>query len=388
MNRKTIIYYCQPYFLDSSLETLNCIKYDIDIHLIIEISNDSQKSTILDFSGKRFNTGLYDAHEVLSPTEIYYFKHHFSSLKSVKFLFFSGQRAISFWAVIGSMELYAFVAALRPSCIHFDSSSLRALWCLPFLRNMHIVVTIHDPVPHEGEKNWKFYFTNFIFRKYASSVVLYSEFSKDLFHKCYPGFKNIHQLKLLPYHFVSQFGNITNTHGSYILFFGRISAYKGIDILLQSIPEVLRIYPTEKFVIAGKPESEDVILSPSIPNTSFILQHLIVPDLAKLISNAKFIVCPYREATQSGVLMTAIAFNKTVLASNVGSFPEYIVNETNGLLADLDCKSISNGIIRLLDNNYYEKLNKKLMDFDFSTVVLHNKQVLKMIYDNGLHASN
>ncbi|MEI2749884.1 MAG: glycosyltransferase [Ferruginibacter sp.] len=68
-----------------------------------------------------------------------------------------------------------------------------------------------------------------------------------------------------------------------------------------------------------------------------------------MIENSKFIVCPYRDATQSGVLMTSYAAGKMVLATNVGSFPEYIQDGVNGLLAEVTPESIAQKIIEGLD---------------------------------------
>jgi glycosyltransferase involved in cell wall biosynthesis len=383
VKRKTIVYYCQPYFLDSTLETLDCIKFDFEIHLIIEISNDSKTSTLLDLSAIDLPTGIIAFDEIMPECKQHYFMKHFSGLKSVKFMIFGGKRSISIASLLGSMDLSAYVRALQPSLIHFDTTSLRAVWALPFLRNIRLMSTIHDPVPHQGEGTWKLQMTSAIYRYFTSTVFLYSNYARSLYHKHFPRFKHLYTISLLPYYFLTQFANQSNRSGKYILFFGRMSFYKGIDILLKAIPEVLTTHPYERFVIAGNPESHHQIDIPSDSRICFISRHLGLEELADLIANAKFIVCPYREATQSGVLMTALAFHKSVLASNVGAFPEYISNDANGLLTEPTVHDFAAGIRKMVDNQYYEQLNGKIALSNYLCSEQSNRIILKHVYDQS-----
>ena len=55
-------------------------------------------------------------------------------------------------------------------------------------------------------------------------------------------------------------------------------------------------------------------------------------DLASLIHHSVFVVVPYHDATQSGVAMSAFAFNKPVIATNVGGFPEQVLHHQYGLI--------------------------------------------------------
>ena len=55
-------------------------------------------------------------------------------------------------------------------------------------------------------------------------------------------------------------------------------------------------------------------------------------ESAQLFYNAKFIVCPYLDATQSGVVMTAYTMNKTIIATKVGALEESVINNETGIL--------------------------------------------------------
>jgi glycosyltransferase involved in cell wall biosynthesis len=82
-----------------------------------------------------------------------------------------------------------------------------------------------------------------------------------------------------------------------------------------------------------------------------------------LIKEAKLIVCPYIDATQSGVLMTAFALHKPVIASSVGAFAEHIKNDVNGLLVKpSNSNELAKSIIYALQNNHYLHLEQNLLN--------------------------
>jgi glycosyltransferase involved in cell wall biosynthesis len=48
------------------------------------------------------------------------------------------------------------------------------------------------------------------------------------------------------------------------------------------------------------------------------------------------LVAPYKNATQSGMVSVALAYGVPIIATNVGSFSEYIKDGVNGFLVDVD----------------------------------------------------
>ena len=80
------------------------------------------------------------------------------------------------------------------------------------------------------------------------------------------------------------------------------------------------------------------------------IRNRFIPDeeLVTLIKNCDFMVCPYTDATQSGVIMSAYAFYKPVIATNVGGLPEMVRNEHYGLIIkEKDTDILANAIIKL-----------------------------------------
>ena len=70
-----------------------------------------------------------------------------------------------------------------------------------------------------------------------------------------------------------------------------------------------------------------------------------------LIENTKVVVCPYTDETQSGVVMTAFAFNKPVIASNLGSFSEVIKDGITGFLVPPQDSDVLASRINMLISN-------------------------------------
>jgi len=387
MKKRRVLYYVHTYFLDSCLETLQSIKHDVDIDLMIEVSPDSEKSTVFELSDINQYKRIEKLQDILDAETWLRFNPYFEHVSSVEVLFFKGKGMLSADSIKAGISLGRMIRSRHYDLVHFDTASGRALFSLFFLRHHALVLTIHDPVPHKGEESLLLDLVSTLYKKKATSILFYSHFSKKLFLDNHHHRKdNLFQLRLQPYSFITQFKKYPDSGGRFILFFGQLSYYKGIDLLLEAIPKVLDIYPQEQFVIAGK--SNGLRLNKSLVDTypnniSFIDDYLSIGQLSDLINASKFIVCPYREATQSGVLMTAFAMGKTVLATHVGAFPEYISNGRNGLLCDPESNLIADGIISMLGANLYQQMEKNALLFQSKAAKVENRNTLMHVYQTA-----
>ncbi|MFN5422931.1 MAG: glycosyltransferase, partial [bacterium] len=103
------------------------------------------------------------------------------------------------------------------------------------------------------------------------------------------------------------------------------------------------------------------------------------------IQHATFVVCPYRDATQSGVLMTSFAFGKPVLATRVGAFPEYVTDGHNGLLLDPEPTAFAQGICLALSGDKYKQYSLHV-NSRFSTLDdYNNQQAFRSAYALSAH---
>jgi glycosyltransferase involved in cell wall biosynthesis len=104
-----------------------------------------------------------------------------------------------------------------------------------------------------------------------------------------------------------------------VLFLGLLRPYKGLDVLL----EAWRGIEDAELWIAGMPRMDISALRADAPPGVRFAARFIGPDeLPAFFRRADLVVLPYREIDQSGVLFTALAFERPLLLSDVGGFPE------------------------------------------------------------------
>jgi alpha-maltose-1-phosphate synthase len=147
-----------------------------------------------------------------------------------------------------------------------------------------------------------------------------------------------------------------NTYSEYVLLFGKIKPYKGVETLLEAARKVRKKLGNKfRVLIAGK--GSKTFLDSLLRSDDLVYIHIqngYIPDIEipKLFRNAKFLVLPYIDASQSGVVSLAYTFSKPVIVSNVGSIAEYVEHGVTGLVFEPgDTEQLSNYIEELVVNN-------------------------------------
>ncbi|MDT3402183.1 glycosyltransferase family 4 protein [Mucilaginibacter terrae] len=365
----TVVYYTSTHFLDLSLDIINVLKRQVQLHVFIEVTSASKKSTVADIESFPEGKILASPAELLTEKSYAELAPYFEGTVSVHFVIHRHQTGFSWSTLQASKQVWNFIKPFEPQIVHFEGYTLRTVGLLPFLLSVKkVFLTVHDPVPHTGEGSWKISLPNFLFfnlsvKKY---IILYSEFAAKLFATNYNKVKAQKVIvKMRPYSYYKKAKVTDEAVTKHLLFFGRLSPYKGVDVLLQAMQNVIQQFPNEKLVIAGKSTNgyklpEDQI-SQLANNIEVINRYITNDELIELIAGAKFIICPYLDATQSGVLMTAYASNVPVIASNVGSFPEYIFHNITGLLTPpANHAELAKEIASALNKNHYQELEHNL----------------------------
>ena len=116
-------------------------------------------------------------------------------------------------------------------------------------------------------------------------------------------------------------------------------------------------------------------------NIEFQLKHLSNQELCTIIQASKIIVCPYRDATQSGVIMTALALNTPIIVSNQGGLPEYIENNITGMIANTDAVSIASAIETFIIHPLkHLKLSENIKNMDKKKWMIGENKILKLYW--------
>jgi len=140
-----------------------------------------------------------------------------------------------------------------------------------------------------------------------------------------------------------------------LLFFGYVRKYKGLDILLEAMPEIIKLDSKIKLLVVGEfyddPEIYYSIIKKHNIESSVKIVNQFVPneDIEKYYKASDVVMLPYRSATQSGILNLAYGFFLPVIASNVGGFTEYIDDRLTGILVGSDSpEEITKGVKQYL----------------------------------------
>jgi glycosyltransferase involved in cell wall biosynthesis len=116
--------------------------------------------------------------------------------------------------------------------------------------------------------------------------------------------------------------DLEGAEGPVILFFGLLRPYKGVDTLLQAFRQV----EGAELWIVGNPRMDVEPLrrlaAEAPGRVRFVTRFVEDAEIPAIFRRADVVALPYRDAEQSGVLYTGLAFGKPMVLSDVGGFPE------------------------------------------------------------------
>jgi glycosyltransferase involved in cell wall biosynthesis len=379
--KKRITFISQVYYLDAALEYIRELSKIYDVHVIIELTEDSKKSNVfnLNINLNKLDS-IIDFYTVCDSWELNEFKDYFINCSSVSFLIFKSKKSISFQSIFTSYKLRKVLSKSQSDFYHFDDFSLRLFSLIPFLffNKSKLILNIHDPYPHSGEYEFKKRILKYLLFKVFEKFVVFSYSSKELLNPQLKSYQKSYYVPLLPFSIYRKFINSEVKSDNSITFIGRISKYKGIDLFIDSFKKINSLFPNQNFKISGKPHPNFLIKEEykNSKKLKFNFKHLSNNELVNLVLSSKVIVCPYLDATQSGVVMTSYALGKPVIVSNVGGLPEYVLENQTGYICNPELNSLTDNIIKMIKLNH---------DYDFDQNILHFTESLKLTLIQNLN---
>ena len=345
-----LLYISSPFFADCDFPLIKSFQNKgLDVTYLILLPCFALRSTLVDIKKQIQKTGIFSA------TEYSEFKQYANYMDMSKVYVSNriNQKRYSLSYIKENYLLWRFIQEGRFDIVHYDSyfAGIRRHY---YRLNNHWITTFHDPFPHSGEERGNFR------KRYQCAIdgsngyVLLNENQKEQFCKTY----NIDPNKVL----INRLGVYDNVRSfvrpgtepfSYnILFFGRISPYKGIEYLCEAMKSVRQSIPDATLTIAGGGKMYFDIEPYKQLGYIEVRNHYIgMEELAELLSRCSLSVCPYTDATQSGVIMTSFAMGKPVVATNVGGLGEMIDEGKSGLLVPpKDPQALAEAIIALLED--------------------------------------
>jgi D-inositol-3-phosphate glycosyltransferase len=123
-----------------------------------------------------------------------------------------------------------------------------------------------------------------------------------------------------------------------VLFLGYIRKYKGIGVLLESLAIALQSIPEIFLIIAGEPKEDFSIYEQTIDRLNLAdiilseIKYIPVAGISTYFSASDIVALPYLNIYQSGILYLAYAYQRPVIATNVGGLPEVVEQNKSGFI--------------------------------------------------------
>ncbi|MEZ5025890.1 MAG: glycosyltransferase [Chitinophagales bacterium] len=258
-------------------------------------------------------------------------------------------------------------------------------------KHTKIISILDNIIPHEkriGDTFLTKYFVNSVDAFIAMSDSVYKDLSQ--FDQQKPRLLQPHPLfdnygEAIPKQAALQSLNF-NPNKKYLLFFGLIRDYKGLDILLKAMATNAIKNSDIQLIVAGeyysnKEEYEQLIQQLQLQD-KLELHTRFIPDneVGNYFCAADLVVQPYKHATQSGVTQICYHFNKPMLVTNVGGLPEIVPNNKVGYVVEPNADAVAQAILQFYNEHketeFIQNILEEKKKYAWSTMVKNLKSLV------------
>lgn len=242
-------------------------------------------------------------------------------------------------------------------------------------RNCHskVICIFDNVIPHEkrpGDRILTKYFITSVDGAIAMSASVLNDIA--LFRKDIPTGLNPHPLfdnfgePLQKMEALKRLG--LDSRYKWLLFFGFIRAYKGLDLLLKAFSDSRLRSKNLKLIVAGEfyedeTRYRELVKTLNLENDVVFFDRFINDEEVKVFfSSADIVVQPYRSATQSGVTQIAYHFTRPMIVTDVGGLREIVPHERCGYIVDAEPVSIADAIADFYSRGREEEFRKNIVD--------------------------
>ena len=230
-------------------------------------------------------------------------------------------------------------------------------------KRIKVVSLLDNVVPHEHRIGDK------IFARYMiKSVGGYVAMSESVLADA-KSFDNTKPYALTPHPLYDNFGDRVSRDEAiahlgldadtrYILFFGLIRDYKGLDLLLRAFADARLRNKKTKLIVAGEFYS-NAELYEQLERDLNIAEHIVwykefIPadQVRYFFAAADLVAQPYKTATQSGITQIAYHFERPMLVTNVGGLAEIVPHGKVGYVVKPEADDIADALVDFIDNHH------------------------------------
>lgn len=239
-------------------------------------------------------------------------------------------------------------------------------------KNTHINSIAHNVIPHE-KRPGDWLFTKYFVGVVDSFVTLSKSVKEDI-----KQFSKNKPTTVTPHPVYNNYGDLVEKQAArqhlnlsadakYILFFGFIRKYKGLDLLLEAMADKRIQQAGIKAIVAGEYYDDkaiyDKIIEENNLEESVIVKDDFIPneDVRYYFGASDVVVQPYRTATQSGISQLAYHFEKPMIVTNVGGLPEIVDNDA-GYVVNVDSTEIADSILDFYNRNREAEMTENVIE--------------------------
>ncbi|NLZ73592.1 MAG: glycosyltransferase family 4 protein [Bacteroidales bacterium] len=267
-------------------------------------------------------------------------------------------------------------------------------------RRKKIVITIHNVLPHEASKMNTI--LNGLVLHLGDHFIVHSEQNIAELQTVFR--TPIESISRVPHGILTDYCKINLSQNdtrrelelpidkTILLFFGHIREYKGLDILLKALCQIVEKRPDVLLVIAGTPwkgweQYELLIRKYNLEkHVKTYLNFIPSNKTAYYYNSADLVILPYKEfSSQSGVGSVALAFGKPLIVTDVGGLPEF-VKDRRAIVQPNNSKELAERLLSIIeDKTLQEKLSadSRALGKEYSWENVANKtlEVYRDLYD-------
>jgi glycosyltransferase involved in cell wall biosynthesis len=247
------------------------------------------------------------------------------------------------WLLPAQLKKHAnALASLKPDAVIM---TMNAPFAWPFIRalqrrDLKVIYVAHDAEPHPGDyaATWQRVTQDLLIKSADRVVTLSSNVSRRLAERIPASSSKISMIPLeavYPTKRPLPLGQQSANEPIRLLFYGRLLPYKGLDLLLQAL-QPLKSDPRWQLTIAGSGPLEPEVRKAfsDWPQVDLELGWISDQRTAELYAGHHLLLCPYKEASQSGVIAEALSWAMPSLVMPAGALPEQIGHGAAGLIAE------------------------------------------------------
>ncbi len=175
----------------------------------------------------------------------------------------------------------------------------------------------------------------------------------------------------------------------YLLFFGFIRDYKGLDILLRAFADARLCDQELRLIVAGEfygnEEKYRRLIRELDLADRLILRNAYIPseEVRYYFGAADLVVQPYRSATQSGISQLAYHFERPMLVTAVGGLPETVAHDRDGYVVPVDPVAVADAIHDFFSRQRFagmqQQVRRRKKLFSWSNLVAGIRQVWEAV---------